>query len=102
MKSQYERYFNTAKSRIEQNPTDIDIYRAWFDLIRELGETDRNESIREMYRFREKAQFAARMQSRNISSFVEYVKKSYLYCAPYRFDDFLIYNEWRLIRLLIS
>lgn len=93
-KADYVRYADKAIRSIKNDPNNHMVYTAWYDLIRDVGESDLKYAMEEMRRLRGYAQDGARKASRNVLEIVEIVKKTYLYNAPHCFDEFLIYNEW--------
>lgn len=87
------RALNAAEVKSEKNQFDMGVYTAWFDVVRQLGKDDLNLSLDWNKKLRGKLQAAGKL-SRDARPYVDLIRKTYLYAAPYSFDDYCVYLEW--------
>lgn len=81
---------------IEKKPADFSAYQDYFDMLRELGKTDKQKSYEHNLWLRAATEKAVRSSSDAglITKFFELNKKTYLYAAADDFHSYLIYIEW--------
>ena len=84
------------RAAISKKPNEFEAYQDYFDMIRELGKTDKAESFKLNLWLRAETAKIVKYSTnpQDIIKFYELNKKSYLYMAQDDFDSYCIYLEW--------
>ena len=93
-KEKYIAQMQKAENSTRNGNTDIGVFRAWFGVMQELGKTDLDLSLEWNAKLRTALQKAARVVAEP-QEYVELLYFSYVYSAPYVFDDYCIALEWK-------